>query len=153
MRLIRKYSRFCQLHLQRDVEWSTIINSSSGLSTFLTTELVIKISHKTTNMTPMAQSPRQETFPLTIHTVCNLHAILGTNCQEPLITLYLLPFFFLPSPPSQSFLPFPSQLPVLSCSRSVAQASHFIRAEPSNKLRCLAHLNRRVSLSRRSFIL
>lgn len=96
----------------------------------------------------LPQSPSPQTFPLTIHTVCNLHAILGTNCLEPHITFYLLPFFFPPSSPSQSFLPFPSQLPVLSYSRhartspcSVAQASHFIRAEPTNEPHCLSHLS------------
>lgn len=57
----------------------------------------------------------------------------------PRASHHSLPLFFLPSPPSQSFLPFPSQLPVLSCSRrartlprSVAQ--HHTSLEQSHQM-------------------
>lgn len=111
--------------------------------------LVIKISHETTNMTPMAPSitftPNLSfNYSYCLQSPCNSgYKLPGASHHSPPPTL-----LFSPSSPSQSFLPFPSQLPVLSYSqhahtspRSVAQASHFIRAEPSNEPHCLSHLS------------
>lgn len=121
--------------------------------------LVIKISHETTNMTPMAPSITS-TQNLSFNYSYCWQSPCNSGHKLPRASHHSLPLFFLPSPPSQSFLPFPSQLPVLSCSRraqtlprSVVQASHFIRAEPSNEQCFLSHLSRCVSPSHHSFIL
>lgn len=123
--------------------------------------LVIKISHETTNMTPMAPSitftPNLSfNYSYCLQSPCNSgHKLPRASHHSPPPTL-----LFSSSSLSQSFLPFSSQLLVFSCSqhtrtspRSVAQASHFIRAEPSNEPHCLSHLSRRVASSHRSFIL